>query len=593
MPQPTSTVRGRMTGKRVRMRLSTQLVLLLLAFGATPLALTMVVGYTLSRDAIIEQGERSLRELGTLQALHIGTELTRQRLLLRTIIGQVPDVSMLERRSAADLASFLHQSLPEDGVFDGLRFVRLDGHVYASTALREDEPHWPHEAPADDWGAKQVVVHWEGELVVAYLLAVPLQGTDNVWLEGHVRAADFNRLFALPTHLLGDVEPMVLHSLGRVILAGHDHATTEFARLFAAAPDTHTVIQAPVESNQYLVLRTPIAGTDWVFAAALPIDSVLYPLSRLRNWALFGAATLVGVIALTAVITARNTAAPMGRLASTARQIGRGEEVQGLAEERVAEVNELINAFNQMAGDLQRSRIEIDELHGREMERAHQLATVGELASGVAHEIRNPLTGVLGAVDLALKNRPPDDKATPLLEEAMQQLRRIEGTTQQLLSYARPPELKEVEVDPNLLIERAMRVVAPQAAAGGIDIDVSSASGVPNVRVDPELVVQVLVNLMLNAVDEMSAGGTVLVRIEFHSPELWIRVQDNGPGIPPEIRSEIFRPFYTTKSHGTGLGLSISSQLVERHGGSLRYEETPGGGATFVVALPNTSEEPS
>ncbi|MFC1639950.1 sensor histidine kinase [Gemmatimonadota bacterium] len=580
-----------MTGKRLRMRLSTQLVLLLLAFGATPLALTIVVGYALSRDAIIEQGERSLRELGTLQALHIGTEITRQRLLLRTIIGQLPDASLLQRQSATDLAALLHQSLPEDGVFDGLRLVRRDGHLFASTALREDEPHWPHEAPADDWDTKRVVVHWDGELVVAYLLAVPLRGAENVWLEGHVRAGDFNRLFALPTHLLGDVEPMLLHSLGRVILAGHEHAESDFAQIVSSADDTHTVSQLPVGSGQFLVLRTPIAGTDWIFAAALPLDSVLYPLSRLRNWALFGAASLVVVITLTALLTARNTAAPMGRLATAARRIGWGEKVQSLEAERVTEVNELIGAFNQMAGDLQRSRLEIDELHAREMERAHQLATVGELASGVAHEIRNPLTGVLGAVEMALKNRPPDDKATPLLEEAQHQLRRIEGTTKQLMSYARPPELKEMAVDPGLLVERAVHVVSPQAAAGGITIDVTPASGVPDVRVDPELLVQVLVNLMLNAIDELASGGTITVRTEFRSPELWIAVQDNGNGIPPEDRAEVFRPFYTTKSHGTGLGLSISSQLAERHGGSLRYEETPGGGATFVLALPCTSKE--
>jgi signal transduction histidine kinase len=573
------------------MRLSTQLLLLLLAFGATPLGFAMVVGYSLSRQAIIEQGERSLRELGTLQALHIGTELTRQRLLLRTIIGQIPDVTMIQQRSAESLASFLHQSLPEDGVFDGLRLVRKDGNVFASTALREDAPHWPHEAPAGDWDTRNVVVHWEGELVVAYLLAVPFHGTEDIWLEGHVRADDFSRLFALPTHLLGDVEPLVLHRLGRVILAGRKRVTTDVSLLVSGDTHQQTVVRATIGSTESLVLTTPIMGTDWVFSAALPLQSVLYPLTRLRNGAVFGAVILVVVIGLTAIITARNTAAPMGRLAHTARRIGRGEEVQGLRQERVAEVNELINAFNQMAGDLEKSRREIEELHALEMERAHQLATVGELASGVAHEIRNPLTGVLGAIELALKNRPPGDKATPLLEEAQQQLRRIEGTTQQLLNYARPPDLNNVEVDPNLLVERAVHIVSPQATAGGINVEVSPSPGVPKVRVDPELLVQVLVNLMLNSIDEVASGGTVTVRTELHSPELRIAVQDNGPGIPPEVRADIFRPFYTTKSHGTGLGLSISSQLVERHGGSMRLEETPGGGATFVVTLPCPGEE--
>lgn len=578
--------------KRVRTRLSTQLVILLLAFGATPLAVAIVVGYALGRDAIVEQGERSLRELGTLQALHIGTELNRQRLLLRTIVGQVPEETALHERSAADLALILHQSLPEDGVFDGLRLVRRDGHLFASTALREAEPYWPEETPAGDWETRSVMVHWEGDLVVAYLLAVPLHGSPDIWLEGHVRAEDFNRLFSLPTHLLGDVEPIVMHTLGRLILAGNEHAPSNLPQILSAAADTHTVSQITDGQTEYLVLRTPIAGTDWVFAAALPVESVLSPLSRLRDWALFAAAVLVVAIAMTAFVTARTTTAPLGRLAAAVRRLGRGESVRLRQEYRIAEVNSLVEAFNQMDADLERSRREIDELHTREMERAHQLATVGELASGVAHEIRNPLTGVLGAVNLALKNRPPDDNATPLLEEALQQLRRIEDTTQQLLSYARPPELKEIDVDPNLLVERAVHVVSPQAAAGGIDIEMSPAPGTPNVRGDPGLLVQVLVNLMLNGIAEVPSGGTVRVWIEHRPPEMWIGVQDNGPGIPPEARIDIFRPFYSTKNHGTGLGLSISKQLVERHGGSLRYEETPGGGATFVVALPCTNKEP-
>lgn len=135
-------------------------------------------------------------------------------------------------------------------------------------------------------------------------------------------------------------------------------------------------------------------------------------------------------------------------------------------------------------------------------------------------------------------------------------------------------------------------MVSPQASARRIEVNVTHDGDQPTVRVDPELFVQVLVNLMLNAIDALPAGGAITVRREYHDPELWIAVQDNGPCIPPEIRADIFRPFFSTKNQGTGLGLSISKQLIERHDGSLRYEETPGGGATFVVALPCSMKEP-
>ena len=110
------------------------------------------------------------------------------------------------------------------------------------------------------------------------------------------------------------------------------------------------------------------------------------------------------------------------------------------------------------------------------------------------------------------------------------------------------------------------------------------------VRVDPELLVQVLVNLMLSAIDAMGRAGQLTVWAARHAPEVWIGVRDTGPGVPREMRADIFRPFYTTKHQGTGLGLSISQQIVVRHGGTLRVEETPGGGATFIVALPLAEE---
>jgi signal transduction histidine kinase len=260
-----------------------------------------------------------------------------------------------------------------------------------------------------------------------------------------------------------------------------------------------------------------------------------------------------------------------------------------------AEVALLVEAFNRMAGDLDASRAEVERLHAQEMERAQQLATVGELASGVAHEIRNPLTGVLGALDLALKSSAPQNAARPLLEEAGRQLRRIERTTQQLLRYARPPELREVTVDANELVARAAQLVAPQASAASVTLRTEPEVEAVPVQADPELIVQVLVNLMLNGIEAMSGGGDLTVWVTHHATEVWIGVRDTGPGIAAERRSQIFRPFFTTKHTGTGLGLSISRQIVVRHGGSLRLEDTPGGGATFVVALPlaETTGRPS
>jgi signal transduction histidine kinase len=244
-----------------------------------------------------------------------------------------------------------------------------------------------------------------------------------------------------------------------------------------------------------------------------------------------------------------------------------------------------------MAEDLDRSREEIDRLHAQGLERTHQLASVGELASGVAHEVRNPLTGVLGAIELALKRLPEDDPSRTLLDEAERQLRRIETTTTQLLRYARPPQLREMTVDANLLVERTSRLIAPQAGAAAVSVTTDGDGGPIPVRADPEQVVQVLVNLALNGIHAMEHGGRLTLRVAHAGGWVRLSVVDTGPGVPVDIRDNIFRPFFTSKHQGTGLGLPISRQIIERHGGTLLLETTPGGGATFVVTLPLHAEK--
>jgi signal transduction histidine kinase len=572
--------------------LGTQLLVLLLAFGAIPVAATSVVGYMVSRAVILGQAEAALRELGRQQAVHLATELTRERLILRTITGRLPGAEVATAMSSDALASYLAQSLPEDGVFDGLRVVQADGRVLTSVALRNTAPDWPERAPAAVWTEEQVALHWDNDRPVAYLLAVPVEGTQTVWLEGHVRSEEFLRLFSMPEHLMGNVETAVFDVSGRAILVSHEHAEPDIAAaVCCSAPDVATTMRALVSGVRSVIVSTSVAETDWTFAAALPIRTALAPLAGLRNAALLAASVLVVLIFATAVFATKSISTPLRELAGVARDFGHGEPFRPLQASGAAEVRLLVDAFDQMATDLQQSRAEITRLHEQDMERAQQLATVGEMASGIAHEIRNPLTGVLGAVELALKGLPVEDAARGLLEEAQQQLRRIEGTTSQLLRYARPPQLRDVVVDPNNVVERAARVVEPHAKAAGVEVLVKPAEVTVAVRADPELTVQVLVNLMLNGIDAMGEGGKLTVVLEPQPPELRIVVRDGGPGVPEEIKREIFRPFFTTKHQGTGLGLPISRQIVARHGGRMWVEDSPGGGATFVVALPLVRKE--
>jgi len=574
----------------MRLGLRGKLLGLLLAFGLIPLTLAILIGYAAGRAAITEQAKDALREVAERQAAQLATELSRERLLLRTIAGQLPRSGALLRAPQDLLSRLLIQSLPEDGVFDGLRIVTTGGRILTSVALRNTAPHWPATSPATTWTENQVVVHRSGAQALAYILAVPVtEAPIEAWLEGHVRAEDFRRIFAIPEHLMGGAESGLLEKSGSAVLITHEHAGPDLA----AALRESTTIEAPATVarsrmgvTDALVATAPVTGTDWVLVIALPVKIALAPLARFRNAALAAAGLLAVLILLTGIPAAATVITPLRALATAARRFGEGGRPEPLPGSGSDEVGVLIQSFNRMAADLERSREEIDRLHARDLERAQQLATVGEMATGIAHEIRNPLTGVLGAVELALRRLPEADSARPLLQEAQTQLKRIEGTTTQLLRYARPPELRAVRVDANLLVDRALRVVEPQANSRQVQLRAEPASQPISVNADPELMVQVLVNLLLNGIDASAERGTVTIRTSRHAPEVWISVRDAGPGIPPQLRGDVFRPFFTTKHQGTGLGLPISQQIVRRHGGSLRLEETAGGGATFIVALP-------
>ena len=582
-----------MKARPVVTRLRTKLLALLLIFGVLPLTASIVLGYAVSRAVITREAERALRELTSQRALHLAAEVSRERLLLRTIAGRLPQPVVLGRAPAAFVSRELIQSLPEDGVFDGLRLVTSTGVILATVSLRGTAPHWPDPLPAPDWTRTSVVVHRAGSRVVAYLVAVPVAGKGvKAWLEGHVQAEDFRRVFGLPGHLLPGIESAVFTKGGDPVLIGHEHATKDLLAAFGVmVGDSAKVVHATVDNTPSLVVAAPIVATDWVLTSVLPLQVAVNPLARLRDTAVVGAGALVLMIVLAAVLAARSVTTPLNELAAAARHLGSEGTYEPVHLHGTDEVGQLVVAFNRMVEDLAESRRRIDQLHAKELARAQQLATVGELASGVAHEIRNPVTAVLGALDLAIRRLPAADSPRALLEEAQHQLRRIEVTTTQLLRYARPPELREVVVDANELVDRACRVSEAQAKSAGIDLEIEQAAGPVPVSVDPELIVQVLVNLLLNGVDAVRGGGRLSVWVARHAPEVWIGVRDTGPGVPFEKRAEIFRPFYTTKHQGTGLGLSISQQIVLRHRGTLRVEDTPGGGATFVVALPLAEEK--
>lgn len=217
---------------------------------------------------------------------------------------------------------------------------------------------------------------------------------------------------------------------------------------------------------------------------------------------------------------------------------------------------------------------------------AQTLAAMGEAVSAAAHDMRAPLTAIGGFSSLVLKGLREEDPARDKLEIVVQETRRLEVLTDNMLDFSRPLDLASEPTDLNQLVEESITVVRAGLVGSGVHIENRPSSGLPLVAVDRGRIVQVLINLTGNAVQASPANGTVIVCTMRKESDILVEVVDAGPGIPPEEREEIFRPFFTTKKKGTGLGLPIAKKIVEAHGGRLEMVNNPNQGVTARIVLP-------
>jgi signal transduction histidine kinase len=227
----------------------------------------------------------------------------------------------------------------------------------------------------------------------------------------------------------------------------------------------------------------------------------------------------------------------------------------------------------------------------RELLRAEQLSAVGQLAAGVAHEVRNPLAGIKLLVESALASNNSKPLNMEDLRVIHQEVTRLEQTVQGFLDFARPPSPNLSRCDLRDVINQATDLVRARARQAKVDLDIRTGDVPVFASIDRGQICTVLVNLLLNSLDAMPKGGKIEIDLEEGPVSRRIRVHDTGTGIPPEIMPRLFTPFVTSKSMGTGLGLSISRRIVEEHRGSIKaFNESPTG-TCFEVSLPTTPNE--
>jgi len=355
----------------------------------------------------------------------------------------------------------------------------------------------------------------------------------------------------------------------------------------AQAPLTNESGLSPMRLNWQLKALLPIAFV-LVNGLLLFMIATVSLQNPQRHQVLVVAGTgAVAICAVLILVLAFVIQRPVIELQEKVQQVGEGNlNVSVTFAKRNDEIGDLGRNFNRMVEQLRRDRDEIERLHRNQMSRAEHLATLGELATGLAHEIRNPLAGIAGVIEIVGRDLPSTSPARAVIKDVRQEITQINRIVTDLLETARPRQPRIRRSDLNITVEHAVMLARQQALSKPIRIDLHKLPSLPEVEHDSDQIHQVLLNLLLNAIQAISGKGVIQVEIEKSGPNAIISVSDNGRGIPPEHLPNIFRPFYTTKGNGTGLGLSLAKRIVEEHLGRIEVTSSIGEGTKFMVRLP-------
>jgi two-component system, NtrC family, sensor kinase len=396
---------------------------------------------------------------------------------------------------------------------------------------------------------------------------------------------------------------------GRSVMSSNPLAADEVRNPPQVQQVLATSQSAEIESNQELVsLIIPIRIGEFrqgAFEITQPRSFIKADFARARrDIALVTLALFTAIILVVLAVMRRSLLRPINELLGGAIAIGCGDlGYQVRVPERGGELAQLAQEFNRMADSLaeQRSAALLDsEMRlalEHELKHKERLASVGRLAAGIAHEMGAPLNVIKGRAEM-LQQRPdmPEKKRDRILNIINAQADGIARIVRQLLTLARPFNLKREVVDPLQLISEISELIEPEATKAGVGIEIRSNGEQVWIDGDRDLLHQVLLNICLNGMQAIGTDGRL--RIEILCGEIIrndrnfiaLRISDTGPGISPENLNNIFDPFFTTKDvgQGSGLGLAVSHRIVEEHNGWIDVENQPTGGAVFTVYLPKT-----
>ena len=286
---------------------------------------------------------------------------------------------------------------------------------------------------------------------------------------------------------------------------------------------------------------------------------------------------------------------PLDDLVGTMLKVEQGDFAVRITYEGKDEIGHLIESFNSMVDRLELARKELEQLHFEQLERADRLASIGEMAAGIAHEIKNPLAGISAAVTIIKDDMHGDDPRAAILGEVVDQVKRLDKTVNDLLFFGKPSLPEATWLDINAVLATTLKFASQHRSGANIERKLQFQPDLPPVFADGKQMQQVFLNILLNAYQAMPTGGVlgIVTSLVLHDSIEYvsIAISDTGTGIPAQILGKIFTPFYTTKAQGTGLGLPICSKLVKLHNGDISVSSCDTTGTVFTIELPTGSPE--
>ena len=408
------------------------------------------------------------------------------------------------------------------------------------------------------------------------------------WILSAVGTSRLYRVF-----LVDRLGRVLAHPRADMVINHEDVSDNPAVKMALGAKVSRGAAEYVANGQPWLAAWARVSDELGAVVVEVPKDEVFRAATELERRSLIFALGALGLALSLSVFLGSRVTKPLRVLEQTMGVISKGRLGVEVPVEGPAEIRSVGLALNQMSRELVRRREELQRANAQ-LVQSEKLSVLGELAASVAHEVKNPLVGIVGFAQLGQETSEPKEvqEYFHLIEEDAFRANRI---LQRLLEFARPPEVALQAVSVNEVVEGALQLCQHQLLMGGVTVEATLAEGLPLIRGNSNQLRQVMLNVLLNAGQAMEASAerkVVVSTARNADGKVEVRVSDTGPGISSEVRDKLFRPFVTTKrpGQGTGLGLSVSRSIIEAHGGSIRAESVAGVGATFIISLAAAGE---